>query len=264
MHPISDKDLDKVFQKRFGEFEIEPSVAVWGRISETMDRKTKRKVFTPVFWMAAASVLILISAGLWFYRPAEIIELQGEAKVANQPVNNPELPLVNEVIVKDDDLMKNKEPVQPQIKEVRLAVISANQLKEIRLSEPLPSVEPEVKLPVVQETLIAEVVPAPKKINIIKPEKETKVPGRYTGDQSLLDVTQPDMMAKAYLPEEESVFSDSENKGQTKIRSVGSLLNFVIAKVDKREDKVIQFKDGSEGTEVSGINLGLVKIKGRK
>jgi len=264
MHPISDKDLDKLFQKRFGEFELEPSAAVWERISETMDRKTKRKVLTPTFWMAAASVLILISAGLWFYRPVEVIELHRDAKVTNQPLSSPELPLVNETIIPDAHLKKDKEPVQPQTKYVNVAVVPAIQSKESRLPEPVPAAELENKLPAVQQTLIAELVPVPNKESIAKPRKEPKVPKRYTGDQSTLDVTQPDMIAKADLPEEESAFTDSENKGQAKIRSVGSLLNFVIAKVDKREDKVIQFRDGDEGSEVSGINLGLVKIKGRK
>lgn len=264
MHPISDKELDKLFQKRFGELEVQPSDGVWERISETMDQKSKGKLFRPTIWMAAASVLILISAGLWFYKPAEVIELHGDTKVANQPLSNPELPLVNEAIIVNDDLKKDTHPVKPQIIEVKLALVPTIQSKEIQIPESLPSVEPEIKLPIVKETLVAEVVPTPKKISIAQPVTEAKVPNRYKGDLSTLDVTQPDMMAKAYLPTEESTFSDNENNGQAKIRSVGSLLNFVISRVDKREDKFIEFKDGKEGSQVSGINLGLVKIKGRK
>ena len=48
-----------------------------------------------------------------------------------------------------------------------------------------------------------------------------------------------------------------------KIKSVGSLINFVISRVDKREDKIIEFKDGKEGSAVSVINLGLIKFKSR-
>jgi hypothetical protein len=91
-----------------------------------------------------------------------------------------------------------------------------------------------------------------------------KVPSRYSGDQSELDVTQPDMMAKAEFTEDEEYIEENELRGQKKIRSIGSLVNFVIAKVDKREDKLIEFKDSDEGSEVSGINLGLVKIKSKK
>jgi hypothetical protein len=53
--------------------------------------------------------------------------------------------------------------------------------------------------------------------------------------------------------------------GTTKprIKSIGGLVNFVIAQVDKREDKIIEFRDGEEGSEVSGINLGPLKFKNR-
>ena len=123
--------------------------------------------------------------------------------------------------------------------------------------------EPEIKLPVQTESLVisSSVV---KKANSVQPKKAVKVPNRFSGDQSALDVTQPDMMAKAVFIEEESDSEENELRGQRKIRSIGSLVNFVIAKVDKREDKLIEFKDSDEGSEVSGINLGLVKIKSKK
>jgi hypothetical protein len=98
----------------------------------------------------------------------------------------------------------------------------------------------------------------------VQPKKSVKVPNRYSGDQSALDVTQPDMLAIADFSEDEVNPDETEVRGQRKIRSIGSLVNFVIAKVDKREDKLIEFKDSDEGSEVSGINLGLVKIKGKK
>ena len=72
------------------------------------------------------------------------------------------------------------------------------------------------------------------------------------------------VLLDADFSEDELNPDESEVRGQRKIRSIGSLVNFVIAKVDKREDKLIEFKDSDEGSEVSGINLGLVKIKGKK
>jgi hypothetical protein len=36
-----------------------------------------------------------------------------------------------------------------------------------------------------------------KKANPVQKKKAVKVPNRFSGDQSALDVTQPDMMAKA-------------------------------------------------------------------
>ena len=40
MHPISDKELDKLFQQRFGDLEVEPSNDVWEKISNKMDKKS--------------------------------------------------------------------------------------------------------------------------------------------------------------------------------------------------------------------------------
>jgi hypothetical protein len=48
------------------------------------------------------------------------------------------------------------------------------------------------------------------------------------------------------------------------IHSLGSLINTIVAKIDKREDKLIEFTDNedddSEST-ITGINLGIIKKK---
>ena len=72
---------------------------------------------------------------------------------------------------------------------------------------------------------------------------------------------------------EESTLASAQNTSPTneaeqghsrpRIKGVGGLVNFVIAQVDKREDKIIEFREGEEGTELSGINLGPIKLKSR-
>jgi hypothetical protein len=49
-----------------------------------------------------------------------------------------------------------------------------------------------------------------------------------------------------------------------KINSVGSFVNFVVSKVDKRKNKIIEFEDGDEGTMVSSVNLLLLKYKAKE
>ena len=46
-----------------------------------------------------------------------------------------------------------------------------------------------------------------------------------------------------------------------KIHSLGDLFNVMIASVDKRKDKFIEFTDTDEGDNITGINLGIVKVK---
>jgi hypothetical protein len=94
-----------------------------------------------------------------------------------------------------------------------------------------------------------------------------KVPARYSGDQSALDLSQPDLSREVLttsISSQDRNSTDEFNSRNRKVKGVGGLVNFVIAQVDKREDKLIEFTESDEGTEVSGINLGLLKIKSKK
>ena len=256
MHPISDKELDKLFQQRFGDLEIEPSEAVWGKITGKMDRQNTGKRYFSVFWMAAASLIVVISAGLWFYRPVEVIKLQGNSEMAEVKADIPPLPETNVPL-------NEPEKAPAKLTEFTLANSAGIGSGEYKLSEKSPVIEPISKLQVENEVNVIASSPV-KKSNTPQPKQVVKIPARYSGDQSKLDVTQPDMMAKADLPPVEIESAEPQKTEHKKIRSIGSLVNFVIARVDRRDDKIIEFKEGAEGSEVSGINLGLVKFKSRK
>ena len=263
MHPISDKELDKLFQQRFGDLEIEPSAAVWEKITGTMDQKHRRKTVFPSFWMAAASIIVLISVGLLYFRPQEVIKLQGSSEIAQNIQDNSSGPELNESTATIEAPLNTSQTVKTELPDFSLANATGISPAEYRLIEIASPAESQIKsAPAVESAIIAS--EPVKKINPVQPKKSVKVPNRYSGDQSELDVTQPDMMAKAEFSTDEVNSDETELRGQRKIRSIGSLVNFVIAKVDKREDKLIEFKDSGEGSEVSGINLGLVKIKSRK
>ena len=254
MQSISDKELDKLFKQRFEDAEFQPSKAVWGKISAKMDRKSKVKKTLPIFWMAAASVVVVLGASLWFYRPVEVIRLQG----VNQQItlNTPESPI--------SDLgtgASKLDPHQPEIKGFdfsKLVAAEENSFdtpKEVTLPQRSSIEITKQEVLTSNNTLkrnISEVALTPK---------EVKVP-RYTGDQSQLDVTQADMVASVEVTQDDLI-PEQQQTSPKRIRSVGSLVNFVISKVDHRDDKIIEFKDGDEGSEVSGINLGLIKLKSR-
>ncbi len=262
MHPISDKELDKLFQKRFGELEIEPSAGVWEKITGTIDQKTRKKTISSSFWMAAASIIVLVATGLWYFRPQEVIKLQGSSEIAQNIEENSSRSELSKPSVSIEEPLSDTPTEKPDLSDFNLVNPSEVKTSEYPVVQKIVVTEPEVKLPAPEPVVIA--VEPVKKPNPVQPKKSVKVPNRYSGDQSALDVTQPDMMAKVDFPEDEIDPDESEVRGQRKIRSIGSLVNFVIAKVDKREDKLIEFKDSDEGSEVSGINLGLVKIKGKK
>ncbi len=249
MHPISDKELDKLFKNRFAEAEFQPSADVWAKISGKMDGKVKAKRSFPVFWMAAASVVVVLAAGLWLYRPVEVIRLHGsEQKMADIPISD----LGTGAPVLD--------PHQPAISGIDFSKLASE--KQSRKVETVLVAETDNQVPEFSRPEAVAVNNSRRVVSdFAQPKKEIKVP-RYTGDQSQLDVTQPDMIASAEPVMEQSAI-EQENSSPKRIRSVGSLVNFVISKVDRRDDKIIEFKDGEEGSEISGINLGLIKLKSR-
>lgn len=256
MHPISDKELDKLFQQRFKDLEFSPSDAVWGKITGKLDRQKSGNSSIPGYWLAAASVIILISAGLWFYRPAEVIKLRGNPEIVQIKADSSRLPEINEPL-------KNTESERTKPAASTLVKSAGIESGKYKLSEESTLPETNTELPVEKELIVMS-SGSVKRSNPVQPKQSVKIPAGYSGDQSQLDVTQPDLIAKIDLPQEDIKSEEPQKTESRKIRSIGSLVNFVIARVDKREDKIIEFKDGEEGSELSGVNLGLVKFKSRK
>lgn len=246
MQATPDKDFDKLFQQKFETFEVEPSSAVWRGITAELD-KGKKKTF-PVFQMiaVAATVLVVLSMGLWLFSPEEKIRLQGKADVVMQDVEPDNG--VSQPVIKDAE--KDAEPIS---REIARPVKNQEPVLSV-VAVPKPVSEEKVTVKEAQrlaEAPVKEAEPA-KPVNIIpKEEKEKTKPAEeqpvlaFAGDQNpATDRRDPDQ--------------------QHRVKTVGDLVNFVIGKVDPREDKIIQFTNDEEGgSEVTGINLGLLKFKNR-
>jgi hypothetical protein len=203
----------------------------------------------------------VITSVLWFTRPVVKIKLQSSSPI-----------IVKEKVQVSVPQLKKESITEPVQEELILAELKPR-LAEFANEKPVGS---DYKLLTETSQATPELKPAAEQAPvviasaiIIKPiailaKQLVKVPERYFSDQLLLDVSQADMIAKVDRPEEHKLDEERGHNGNKRIRSIASLVNFVIAKVDKREDKLIEFKDGVEGSEVSGINLGLIKIKSKK
>ena len=55
------KNIDRLFQEKFKDFEVAPNDAVWNRISESLPNKKKKRRVIPIWWqvggVAAACLL---------------------------------------------------------------------------------------------------------------------------------------------------------------------------------------------------------------
>jgi hypothetical protein len=259
MHPISDRELDKLFQQRFEDLKVEPSNQVWEKISNSLDNKKPDRKSFPIFWMAAASVIVVLSAGLWFMKPDQGAFLQERPTMLND--NSPEM----------TQLPNNEAIKQPaEVKQVSIAsdiveftVEKGLEMDSKFVNEPLLVIS-EIKPAEEQATLIMTSNPVNKPALAQLKQTIKEVMPRYSVDPSELDLRQRDLTAS--VSKYASSFSEEDRSSvrNKRVRGIGGLVNFVIAQVDKREDKLIEFAESDEGTEVSGINLGVLLIKSRK
>ena len=249
MRPMQDKDFDQLFKERFEAFEVNPSASVWQKISTDLDTpaKKKRKTFAP-YWMAAASVVLLTSAVLWLNKPGEVIKLQGRSEglavVKQGKAVTREIEDAGRLVIEEPspkEIIGSEAQNTRTFKSARSVRAERTQVKERalpeRVSHPTPNAE-EVLLATQQVTIEA-------KKPVIAPVNEER-----------------EVVMAQVADNEVDVYEESGNTNP-RIKSIGGLVNFVVAQVDKRDDKIIEFKDGTEGSTVSGINIGPLRFKSR-
>ncbi|MFD1016959.1 hypothetical protein [Winogradskyella rapida] len=78
------KNIDRLFQEKFKDFEMAPNDAVWERINESLPKKKKKRRVIALWWQiggVAALIALLLTAGISFFDTNESFK--------------PEVPLVN-------------------------------------------------------------------------------------------------------------------------------------------------------------------------
>jgi hypothetical protein len=255
MKVASDKKFDEFFKSSFEDFEVEPSANSWDKIAQELKQKPKKKF--PIFWMAAASVVIVLGIGLGLYtQPTEVIKLKPQT----------------------DELTAKVEPKLEESKEQGVKI------KEQRIEKPVLVAATTKKQPVSQENKVSEKnisedATITSKVNVldlnnleedlarVKPVKRINSVAQQMIDdeakQTKLNGSMNAALALAQNTNDENLNDDGAITGRkVKIKSVGDLVNFVVAKVDKREEKIIKVSRTDEGdNEITGINLGLFKFR---
>lgn len=255
MQSMSDKELDQLFQSRFESFEAEPAATLWSSIETQLENKPGKRTGMPVFWMAAASVVVLLGAGLWLFRPEEKVYLKGEtvtAKVRQQPGEEipAETPAISTQPASESEPAEShpvRKPVRVNADHAAGYLAAADNRKKDTATEAVH--ENHVLFAKAEEPVSERDGGAP----LVAPVATEEAPHSRRGEvhQTVL----------AMLPPEDEEKPLQERR---KIRSVGDIVNFVVAKVDQRDVKLIEMSEDDEGTKISGINLGLFKIKSKK
>ncbi|WP_419801764.1 hypothetical protein [Mucilaginibacter sp.] len=253
----SDKELDDLFASGLDNFEAEPTANLWQNISIELDRKTKKKSIIPILRIAAG-VVVVFSVGLLFLRKDVLVKNplpKKTVKVVLQKIDPIENQIQNLGAKNSMLLLSAKNKV------VKEASAKAK-IKTIATQNFIP-VKPKAKNNLTQT--LAQVKPDPETEN----QKNNSTQIALAPDISISLNPQPEeeiVLPAIVKPTLQTAVNVPPKTKHKRIRSIGDVVNLVMAKVDKREDKLIQFTDNDDGDEsnVTGINLGFISIKKEK
>lgn len=228
---MNDKEFDRLFREGLEDAEVQPSANLWNNIAEEL-KPRKTKSFSG-YWIAAAISIIIASVAL-MTPEEEKIRLQGKPTLANEaPLSSSEV-YTKQVKEANVEIKEETDTYQGT------PLIIAPRLKEDYSNE---------QFAVKRQNRNVQVSPALLVDSIKVNEKE----------QSKPDVTEL-MMAKLDVPEE-NIDVVTESEGSAKgIKNVGDFVNYVVSKVDKREDKFLKFNTDDDHSSLVGINIGFIKL----
>lgn len=245
MQPIRDKDFDQLFKDAFADAEVTPSRDLWSSIESEITPKKKRII--PIYWLSAAAVLLIATIGVLVYQQQNTSS--GGKQLASNTIEKAK-PVVQEPVVKDSSAtivapVENIAPVVPVRPKAVSAIAKTKVKREVKpvIEQPHIVTAPEMQK---QETIVAK-VEEPKK------DIKTRI------EEAILQPKEEVVTAVVATPvkTDEPVNDNEQNKG---IRNVGDVVNLIVNKMDKRKDKLIQFRTDDDDSSLASINIGPFKI----
>ena len=262
---MQDNEFDDVFRSKLEGFEAEPSERVWTGIHDELSTNNRKKVWLPVLRIAA-SVIVLITAGLLFIpRHVKVDQPKNtKAGFAKVPAKPTQAPGTITEPAKQPEVIKQPEPikqalVQPEVnrmarvnvKKGKTAPVIANQPQTVEVKS-MPEAIKE------QEKELLAVAPSMDIKNAVVPDKSTELTQKTLPVDITPEITKP-QQAIAQAPIAKQPAKQVKRRG---IHSFGDLVNLVVAKVDKRKDKAIEFTDSDDDDSmITAVNIGPVKVK---
>jgi hypothetical protein len=250
MQPIRDKDFDKLFKDAFADAEVMPSRDLWSNIESEITPRKKRIV--PIYWLSAAAVLLIATIGILIYQRQN--NTNETKQLANNTIEKPkqevEAPVVKDQLPAVVEPVKNVAPILPVEAKPARAIAKTKVKQDVvkPVEKQRMVTAPEMQK---QETMIAQ-VESPK--NDIKAQIDAAILSQPKVD--IVTASNP-----TTFKTDEPINDNEQNKG---IRNMGDVINIIVNKVDKRKDKLIQFRTDDDDSSLSSINIGPFKIGKRK
>jgi hypothetical protein len=252
---MQDKELDELFSSKLDDLEMQPSTRVWENISAGLaDRKRKKKIAP--FLSIAASITVLVTSYVLF--------IPQKQSTSTHPGKN------------------NIVAIKTNIKNASSNILKADTTpSRITRTSPVytaihnaPGIHPTKKIRVIHlnkdytvDTVKATNSPETPVYAVVNQRKTDAIKAVVPDENIPLQSAEtPALDTKRTLAMQILSVADKQNtksvKKKRRMNTFGDMMNAVIAKIDKRQNKFIEFSntDGDEAT-ITSVNLGIVKIK---
>lgn len=258
---MQDKEFDDLFRTKLDNLEMEPSAQVWANIDTELSGKKRKSIF-PVLSIAA-SVIILIAAAIIFIPKKEVVK-PGHGK-SNLVINHSKQNIVKPTGQEPTNPIIKKE-IQPE-KAIAINSVAALQHHAKKTEtitkpteQPAPVIEKQEPIKVEEPQLIASA--SSKQPDIISHEVPDNATPLTIKQAAINDAPEPETKTALASAQPTSTKQDKPVVKRRGIHNFGDLVNIVVAKVDKRKDKVIEFTDTDDDeSTITAVNVGPVKIK---
>lgn len=256
---LQDKEFDSLLRSKLDDFEVKPSAGVWDSIDAELNAGRRKKILLPLLSIAA-SIVVLLVAGLLF--------IPQRAKINRKhPVQNNIAQTKSQA--KNRSMAKNN--TQPAILKVKdagkqhLAFTAVNRIARVHTVKKAKEIiaQPN-QFKSLQEQPVLAAVTNHEQITAVVPDKATELNIKQPVDETEAFITKPALTATP-IPVNNKTDAIAV-KPKHRAHTLGDLINLAVAKVDKRHDKFIEFTntDDNDEANITGVNIGILKIKKEK
>ena len=255
---MQDNEFDDLFRSKLGGLEVQPSAHVWDHIAAGLGTPKKKSIL-PLLSMAA-TILVVLAAGTWFLLDKPVKQIQ------NQVVRTKTVKSAQKAIEPATVRVEQPEKVIATLQPVSANQSITNHLAKVK-AQPVAAHK-------VGETVNLAPVATPANTDTPPQQVLAALPAQTVAHPVVPEIQLAAITINNDAPVLKSINTSApiavtanqvEKKKKHGIHSLGDLINVVVSKVDKREDKLIEFSESDDDqSSVTGINLGIIKIKKEK